>query len=157
MNTKQEQGACLAVCKRGQALVVAVVNSNDILEVKRHFPWIWAKQGRKARIRKIVANMMADYKISTIVVESNTFVYQCMKDIPIVRPVNLSSAKRLLIPGSEKITHKDLYAHLVNKHPKLRRLVTILPTNRIAVTEKWKTVTLLSIALGLADQLVIRH
>ena len=157
MNIKSPQ-RCLAVCKRCQVLVLAVVDSDDILEVRRHFPWNQSGQDHKSAIRKAIVSMMADYNISTIVVEPNSIIYECVQDISVIQRIELSTAKQLLIPPRENKTHSELCTYLVNSFPKLGRLVTVLPYNRVAMTERWRTVTLFAVALGLAVQkIIIRH
>ena len=157
MSTKSSQ-RCLAVCKRCQVLVLAVVESDDILEVRRHFPWNQSGQDYRSAIRKAVVSIMADYNIRTIVVEPDSLIHECIQDISVIQRIELSTAKQLLIPPRENKTHSELCTYLVNSFPKLGRLVTVLPYNRIAMTERWRTVALLAVALGLAVQkIIIRH
>ena len=62
----------------------------------------------------------------------------------------MSVAKRALIPPDRKPTSIELCRTLLERFPSLHRLVTVLPTGRIAMSEKWRIVQLLPIALGLA-------
>ena len=136
----------LSACHRGKYLAVAVCNGVDVLEVVR------ARMHRGDSLKTVVGRIIADYGCGTILVEPNRPLFKEVQSLQCsVRTLALTEAKERLLPGRATVTHRDLYQHLVESDPRLRRFVTVLPaTGRVAMTERWRTVNLLAVALGRA-------
>ena len=137
-------------------MVLAVVDQHNILEVRRRCLYrARPSETHDAYGARAVEELVHDYRITSVVAEPDRQPFRWAKetDLP-TTPLPLIEAKQVLLPDTVQATHVDLCEHLLEQHPKLQRLVTILPGKPgLATSERWKTVTLLAVALGLAAHL----
>jgi hypothetical protein len=139
----------LAVCYRAQWLAVALLDGERVLEVRTH--QLPSLVGGRPRLKTLLDRYLVDYAPGEVVLEDRPSFRSLRKQM--TRPTRLTSlrrAKDMLLRGIHRATHEAVFDQLIRERPALRRLVTILPaTNRIALTEHWRTVQLLAVALGL--------
>lgn len=137
----------IAVCYRSPYLCLAVLDDGEILEVQR--TRITDKNGIGRTIRKLIG----EYGCRTIIVEPDRHLLKMVENLHCeVRTLSMAIAKRALVPADRPPTHAELYRHLLERFPQLTRFVTVLPSGRIAMSEKWRIVQLLPVALGLAGE-----
>lgn len=151
---EQRLGWTLAAAYRSPFLALSILSTSEIVEVRRHRIADGAR-GRVAMARAI-AEAVLEYDVAELVTEPGLLAPAILagRGRP-VRTCALRSAKDVLLPEDVKKTTRNLCQHLVERFESLRRFVTILPaTGRIAMTERWRTVMLLPVALGLAAQRV---
>lgn len=141
----------LAACYRVQQLALAVVADGRVIEVRRHA--VRERPARDAEIEALIAACATEYTVGALVVEPGRF--RSARALPSrTVELNLATAKQILLDEDRPLSnHHDLYAHLLDHDPRLGRLVRRMPgTGRIAATERWRTVMLLSVALALAAE-----
>lgn len=136
----------IAACYRSPYLVVAVMNAGDAIEVQR------SRVVAAHEIPRVLRRLMIEYGCQTLIVEPNSHLFRIAKTLQCrVHTVAMRTAKAALVPSAKRVTNHQLCQQLVNRCPKLRRLVKIFPaTGRIAMTERWRVVQLLPVALGIA-------
>jgi hypothetical protein len=139
----------LAVCYRAQWLAIALLDGERVLEVGTH--QLPSLAGGRPRLKTLLDRYLVDYAPGEVVLEDRPSFRSLRKQV--TKPIKFTSlrrAKDTLLQGIQGATHEEVFDQLIRERPALRRLVTILPaTNRIALTEHWRTVQLLAIALGL--------
>ncbi len=137
---------------RSPYLALAVLDGMRIVEVMTHR----LCHGRRSsdQLHALFVRLATDYAPDRIIIEPMEPLYRAATATGVtVSTMTLTEAKRLLLGDAMARTNRDLYRSLVARCPELRRLVTILVgSGDIAVTEPWRTVQLLPIALGLAAQ-----
>ena len=146
----------LAACYRARCLALSIVRGRQVLEVRCHR----IPGGYRSRrvLQDLVRGLLSDYAIDHIVVEAGqplTTIASALDER--TEPLSLATAKRCIL-GAGRPKHDTLFLKLLAEHPQLQRLVTVLPgTRRIATSERRKTVQLLSVALALAGEELLRH
>ncbi len=142
----------LAVAYRSLFMATAVLSRSEIIEVRGcHASGGFA--AARPRIAARIAKVAAEYDVDRIVVEPGLLAPALLATRGrVVATRTLGEAKAALLCGYPRPTFRDLCQHLVDRYPSVRRLARILPgTGRITMTERWRTILLLSVALGLAD------
>lgn len=143
---------CIAAIRRAQFVALAVVEDGRIEYIRRVNLLGLIDSADAKRIRDVAQELATSFDATTLVVEPNSWLYDELCRLRCtVRLLSLSRAKRRLL-SAENPTHSQLYDHMVDKHPKLRRFVHILPAGnpRVATSNRWRTLPLLAAALGLA-------
>lgn len=145
---------CVAAIMRAQFVALAVTQNSQVLLVQRlhllGFNAVYDGQ----RLRDAVLALATGYGAEFLVAEPGSWVADELRPISrTLRCVSLKQAKEqldLAVPA----THSELYDHLIERHPKLQRFVTVLPhgEKRVATSNRWRTVPLLAAALGLAAE-----
>ncbi|MFA5061538.1 MAG: hypothetical protein WC526_00040 [Patescibacteria group bacterium] len=158
MTHTTHQAYTLAVAYRGHGLGIAVTLDGELLDVLRHR--IPARRPVRSTIRFLVRKATTSYPPRIVIVETNTRVHTIARQLDRcrVRSVSLDEIKSVLMAGRRRSTRHDVFQHLIDLHPKLRRLVTLIPgTRRLAINEARRTVPLLAVALVLAAQRLQTH
>lgn len=143
---------CIAAIRRAQFVALAVVQGDRIEYVRRVNLLGLIDSADAKRVRDVAQELATNFDASTFVVEPNSWLYDELCRLrSTVRLMSLPRAKRRLL-SVESSTHSQLYDHMVDEHPKLRRFVHILPAGnpRVATSNRWRTLPLLAAALGLA-------
>lgn len=141
----------LAACYRSPYLAMAVLQGDEVIEVRRH------RLGRhraKAVVRQHIATLANAYHVNRVTVEPATLAHRALMGTAHtrVRLVSLKAVKDQLLPELEARTNSALMARLIADHPQWRRLFRHWPKSGLmATTDTWRTVALLAIALGLAE------
>lgn len=143
----------VAACIRCRCLAITVLSGDQVLEVVSHRLDSAKRRGHAA---DFVSRLVNDYAPEAVVLETEKSLSES-NQLPTytkyqIHIVTLAQAKRTLLTGND-CSHRTLFQHLLRQHPNLQRLVKVLPiTDQIAMTERWRTVSLLAVALGLAAQ-----
>ena len=135
----------LAICYWSPYLALAVMDGNEVIAIERV-----KVTGRRmpSVLRTRAARLSASYRVRRVIVEPR--LARAAREIrPTRETLSVAEAKRILI-GRERPTHRELYRHMIDRVPTLRRLVTIRKTHRLTFTEPWRTVALLAAALCVA-------
>lgn len=136
----------LAAVVRSPFVAVTVIGSGEILDVLRfRAPTSEIAAKRVLRVRR-------EYRASAIVTEPRGVLTSALlpHGVRIVR-LSLHDAIDALVPEPDGAMHTDLFRQLIARFPCLRRLVTISPhSGKIDLLDRWKTMTMLSVALGVA-------
>lgn len=142
----------LSACYRAPFLLVAVVCGSEVVEIFRRRVTRGALG--EAVVRGLLTRLASEYGCSEIVAEPDSAVLAIARTLPQpCRELSVSEAKRSLLGAGqgETPTHAEVFGELLQRMPELQRLVTLLPsTGRIALSETWRTMTLLAVTLGLA-------
>ena len=149
MNNPMNHDCQLAALYRAEWLALAVFHAGTLVEVRRHR--ITAPRRSPQNLATLIANLAHDYAAGCLIVEPDSRIATAARALPFrTVPVTLAEAKNALLAATDQ-SHQAFYDHLVSRHPRLGRLVTIQPGNgKVAATETWRTVVLLAVALGLA-------
>jgi hypothetical protein len=140
----------LSACYRVQNLALAVLYGGEIIEVRRHR--VDAEHQAPGVIALLIRQLVEDYALSELIIEEGPVLEAAADFLPVrVHTLSLQRVKQHLLPEGALPTYAGLYHQLLKEHPKLQRFVTVLKgTGQIATSERWKTVMLLAVALGLA-------
>lgn len=140
----------LVACYRAQWLAIVLLRGADVLEVRTH--QLASLKQSSARLVALLARYQADYAPDLLVYDGRDPFRAIGRELAVpASPMPLGRAKRVLLPRTREVTHQRLFQALLVDYPCLRRLVTVLPgSGRIALTERWHTVQLVAVALGLA-------
>jgi acyl-CoA synthetase (AMP-forming)/AMP-acid ligase II len=87
------------------------------------------------------------YRVRVVTAEPD--LLEQLRGVASLVSVSLPAAKRIIC-GARCGTHQALYQRVTRTFPKLRRYVTVLPTDRIAMASRWQTIVLIAVALALA-------
>ncbi|MFA5061652.1 MAG: hypothetical protein WC526_00720 [Patescibacteria group bacterium] len=143
----------LVACYRFRTLAVV-----ELTEGERPFVLKHCIRGLRRNLARAVAFVLRDANTSRprLIVADNALLADELRKticaVPI-QTITIATAKEVLLPAEHRPNHHDLYHHLLRQHPHLRRYVTVIPsTGHIAESERWRTVVLLAVALGLAAQ-----
>ncbi len=141
----------LVVCRRCRQLALIVLDKHDVLEVKRLKLPSSAPVARGAKIRLALLELATDYGARGIVVEDDAMIGALLAcaGLPL-QILSVSTAARVLT-GTTGTNYAELFRLVLDRCPKLRRFVRILPaTGEVTRTDRWRTHVLLASALGLA-------
>ena len=155
MNARSQDQWILAVCLRFNMLGLAVVSQHEIIEVRRRCLYHAKPMERPQDFAsRAIAELASDYGLSVVVVEPDSQIQAWLKKTNLSSQImSLDIAKELVLPEDEPHTHPYLCRHLVNEFPVLRNIATVLPaTGNVAMTQRWRVVPLLAVALGVAAQ-----
>lgn len=147
-------GYCLSVVYRAKGLGVAVMRGSEIVEVLRHR--LTKEQRLSSSILERIKKTSADYSVKTLIVELNSPVHLAVRRSRRwkIMLLDIPEAKRYFLPANTSQANRRLYQFLVDRHPKLKRMITILPrSGQVALcNDRRRIVPLLAVALGLAAQ-----
>ncbi len=140
----------LAAAVRSQHLVITVLSKGEILEVRRHVLPSGARTC-PALLRHI-REAAEDFDATMLVVEPGTPCCSAATDSGLdTLRLRMIEVKNLFLPSGTPRTHEALFEEILKAHPRVSRLVRLVPgTFRVSLTERKKTVSLLSLALGFA-------
>jgi hypothetical protein len=135
----------VGVCIRDGVMAIAVLRRGAVLELRRH--WLYRIRDADGRI----AAAVRDYVARAVVVELPRIdSVPCAYENAEVVALSFGETKRRLL-GTSRAVHADIFRHVLNACPELARFVSFLPgTTRLRLTERWRTVLLLAVALALA-------
>lgn len=150
----------LAAVKRSVYLALALLGRGDdgqgtVLDVqlKRLGPGYQSPSD-------LIFSFAKDYGVDCVVLEEKSTLVAAMQATGLsVFPLNLAQARQCLA-GSSTADWQTFFQAVLNREPRLRRLVTFLrDATKIELTDRWKLTKLLAVALGLsyADALHAAH
>lgn len=139
----------VAACFRSPYLALVLVSNHDVSAFRRHC------LARNARTLKHQAERIAafanDYGAEKIIVEQGTRLPTELNTLGFaITTTVITDAKRRFVGEASAANNGKLYRAVIEQRPKLRRLVTVLNTGKVAEWERWRTILLLAAALGLA-------
>jgi len=139
----------LAVCYRSGYISLAVFADGELVEART--TRLRDQRTKHTAIESLVQKFVFDYAVDSVVVEPGTILDAVVQklDLPMIF-LNLKEAKRLLLQEGEQLTHDALYKFLIREGASYRRLVNINPKNGKPITQQWRLISLLPVALGLA-------
>lgn len=143
----------LAVCERHGITAIAVIDHDAGLREVRRIHRDPKEGDPCSRLTSTMRDLLCDHVIATIVAEPGTIAEEAVSKLGLTpKTLTLADAKATLLGQDRpRRTHQLLVAELVKRCPELKNLVTILPaTGRIAMSERWRTVTVFAVALALA-------
>lgn len=143
-------GWYLAACLRGTYFSLALLSEETVLEIRRHR--VIGQRRGQLHLSALLRALASDYAIETVIVEPNTLAHAAagMTDLK-VQTLTLGQAKeQLLTRKRRQRTIAALSQEVLRYRPELNRLIGFMPTNNRVTIECSKTVSLLSVALGLA-------
>lgn len=139
----------LALCYRSGYLTLAAFGDGDLIEVR--VKRLRNRRDRSKTMRALIQKFALDYAVDGVVVEPGSRLEELAQalSLPTIA-MSLKQAKALLLPERQAPTHGQLYELLIKENPKFRRLVNVNPKNGKPLTQQWRLLSLLSVALGLA-------
>lgn len=138
----------LAICQRFGVLALAVVASDQLLEVRRTFKGNNDATGQEMMSLQDLAH---DYGLTDVVVEPGCTLCSNLAHTGLNQQILTLEEAKLRLLGKLGATHAELCQRLIQDHQKLARFVTILPlTGRVAMSQRRRIVSLLAVAMGLA-------
>ncbi len=134
-----------AAVYRSPFLAIAVMGSSEVLEVLCS-----RAPSPKVRLRRVLSAARA-YSATTVVLEPNCPLGEMVPCEYEVFELGLRAAMEQLIPESSPKCHADLFRRLLERHPSLRRFMSMSADgSRILMLDRWKNVRMLPIAIGIA-------
>lgn len=139
----------LAACYRSGYLTLAVFAGNELKEVR--VKRLRDQRTKTTAMQSLIRKFALDYAVDGVVVEPSSTVEAIVHALGLsALPLTLKDAKRRLLPEHKEQTHRALYDLLVKPSSPYRRLVNVYPRDGALITQQWRLVSLLSVALGLA-------
>jgi uncharacterized protein YfaQ (DUF2300 family) len=137
---------CVAICRRVNRAAFAVVGNDGIYDLHR-----LASKGEDGhRLLQQAQRLAVAYDANTVVAEPGLLPEQPGVPTPNVTTLPLTAAKARLC-GRNVSSHRELAEAIVTYRPELRRLVDgVHFDGPLANDDRWRTVPLFAIALGLA-------
>lgn len=139
-----ESNICVAVCRRVSRAAFAVVGHDGVYEL-----CCCAAPAHNGHQLLRKAQVLADaYGAQTIVAEPGIFA-DATSDTTVVT-TTLSDVKERLC-GSDDCGHRDLIEVVIRDHPEVKRVVAgAVLSGPCANRDRWRTLPVLAIALGLS-------
>ena len=135
----------VAAVYRSPFLAIAVMGSGEVLEVLRS-----RAPSPEVRLRKVLSAARA-YGATRIIVEPDCPLGEMVPYGYEILELGLRAAMDRLIPESTPRRHADLFRHLLERHPSLRRFMSMSTDGlRIMMLDRWTNVRMLPIAIGIA-------
>lgn len=139
----------LAVCYRSGFISLALFDEGKLIEAR--VTRLRNQQTKLRSIRSHIQTLALDYAVDLVVLEPVSDIASIVRGIGLATaPLTLREAKCRLLPEHHRPSHRQLYDHLTQEGQPFRRLVNINPKNDNLITQSWRLMSLLSVALGLA-------
>lgn len=139
----------VAACFRSPYLALVLIANHDVSALRRHCLASTARTPERQAER--IARFATDYGASNIILEPGTGLAAALDALGFATTTTLiADAKRAFVRNASRDSNGELFRTVIAEHPKLRRLVTVLNTGKVAESERWRTILLLAAALGLA-------
>lgn len=151
MSNKHRPRWILAAYYWSPYLTFAVLNGEHIVELVCHR--LQGGPKTAATLHAHFRRLVHDYAPDRIVIPAVTALYEAgVLTGRVIETVSLRNAKMMLLAAGERPTHRDLYAELLRRYPRLKPYVPHLTGGRsdVAAIRSRRAVQLLPVALGLA-------
>ncbi len=142
----------LVAAYRSPFLLLAVLDGSAVIITEQIA--LTADTLTTARVTSELFNLARDYDIDRVVLDADWRLETPARVLGApIELITLDEAKALLLPHEPHATHRALYEHLIERRPKLKRLVATLPmTGRVSLSVPRQQLSLLAVALGLAAE-----
>lgn len=154
MKRKPQAIWCLAVCVRARVAAFAMLaHDGTVLLTRRRFLKHALLHDRPSFAVAALRKLAAKYAVGTVVLEPGCLVDNLVSASTFrIHRLYLADAKAVIL-GAGRKTHATLCSHLIDRDPKLARLVRLLEGNRVSEFRPADNVQLFAVALGLASQI----